>query len=135
MYAGSLEDRDALERTGQAIRAAFSRGDVDGILAYHHPEVIKALSWSNYLVGREAVRADLIRTLQRFHLDFEDNQVESTLFQGDTAVEQTVFAIKGTPKGEGDPFQFKGRTLVVYVRSATSPTGWASIRETIQPAS
>jgi hypothetical protein len=29
---------------------------------------------------------------------------------------------------------FRGRTQVVYVRYKRSPTGWASIREIIQPA-
>lgn len=55
-------------------------------------------------------------------------------FFGDTCVEQTVFAIRGEPAGDGQPFVFRGRALVVYVRSAESPTGWASLREIIQPA-
>ena len=73
-------------------------------------------------------------TLQRFNLEWKENRVESILIQGDTAVEQTVFAIKGTPKNGGEPFLFKGRAQVVYVRYKRSPTGWASIREIIQPA-
>jgi hypothetical protein len=56
------------------------------------------------------------------------------LIQDNTAVEQTVFAIKSTPKSGGEPYLFKGRTQVVYVRYEKSPTGWASIREIIQPA-
>jgi hypothetical protein len=57
-----------------------------------------------------------------------------SLIQGNTAVEQTVFTIQGTPKKGGAPFLFKGRAQVVYVRYKMSPTGWASIREIIQPA-
>jgi hypothetical protein len=63
-----------------------------------------------------------------------DNQVESLFINGNTVVEQTLFAIKGTPKGGGDPFVFRGRAMVVYIRYKKSPTGWASIREMIQPA-
>ena len=103
-------------------------------MAYHHPEVIKALSFHKYLVGRDAVAEDLRKTLQQFKLEFEENRVESLLIQGDTAIEQTVFAIRSTLKSGGESSLFRGRTQVVYVRYKKSPTGWASIREIIQPA-
>ncbi|GAB3782356.1 hypothetical protein GCM10028818_38040 [Spirosoma horti] len=133
-YAQSATDRASLEKTSQAIRAAFAQGDVATILSYHHPDVIKALSYTKYLNGRDAVKADLAGTFQGFTLAFEDNQVESLFIQGDTAIEQALFTIKGTPKIGGKPFIFKGRAQVVYVRYKQSPTGWASIREIIQPA-
>jgi ketosteroid isomerase-like protein len=133
-YAGSKSDRDALEKTSVAIRDAFARGDIDAIMAYHHPDVIKALSPQKYLVGRDAVKADLLGTFQAFQLEFIEHRVENTFFQGNTAVEESTFTIKGTPKNEGEPFLFKGRAMVVYVRYKKSPTGWASIREIIQPA-
>jgi ketosteroid isomerase-like protein len=56
------------------------------------------------------------------------------LLRGDTAIEQSVFTIRSTPKAGGAPVIFKGRAMVVYVRYAKSPTGWASLREMIQPA-
>jgi len=96
--------------------------------------VIKALGYNHYLVGRDALKADLQQSLQLNHLEFKESRVESVFFQGDTAVEESVFTIQGTPKNGGQPFQFKGRSLVVYVRYKHSPTGWASIREIIQPA-
>ena len=133
-YGQSNADRESLEKTSEAIRTAFARGDLDTIMAYHHPDVIKALSFHKYLVGREAVAEDLRKTLQQFKLEFEENRVESLLIQGDTAIEQTVFAIKSTPKSRGESYLFRGRTQVVYVRYQKSPTGWASIREIIQPA-
>jgi ketosteroid isomerase-like protein len=133
-YAGTSADRDSLAKTGAAIRAAFESGDIDAILAYHHPDVIKALGYNHYLVGRDALKADLQQSLQLNHLEFKESRVESVFFQGDTAVEESVFTIQGTPKNGGQPFQFKGRSLVVYVRYKHSPTGWASIREIIQPA-
>src|SRR5215471_1684958 len=52
-YAESNADRESLQKTGEAIRAAFAQGDVDRIMVYHHPEVIKALSFHKYLVGRD----------------------------------------------------------------------------------
>ena len=127
-------DRKSLEKTSEAIRAAFARGDIATIIAYHHPGVVKSLSYGNYLIGRDAVQGDIAATLQRFHLEWKENQVRSILIQGDTAVELTDFTIQGTSKNRGDPFLFKGRAMIVYVRYKDSPTGWASIREIIQPA-
>jgi len=132
-FAGSKNDRESLRKTGEAIRAAFARGDLDAVMAYHHPDVIKALAQDKYLVGREAVRADLAKTFSNFRLDFVNDRVESTFFQGRTAVEESLFTIRGTPLAGGAPFLFKGRSMVVYVRDRRSPTGWASIRELIQP--
>jgi ketosteroid isomerase-like protein len=134
-YMGSPEERESLKQTGDAIRAAFARGDLEAILAYHHPDVIKALSYQNYLVGIDALRANMRGTLQAVTLEFIENTVESTLFQNGTAIETSLFAIKATPKAGGTPSTFKGRSMVVYVRHAPSPTGWASIREIVQPAS
>jgi ketosteroid isomerase-like protein len=134
-YLGSPKQRESLKQTGDAIRAAFARGDVSGILAYHHPDVIKALSYQKYLKGIDALRQDLLSTLQSVNLEFIDNQVENTFFQGETAVEDSLFAIKINPKSGGTSSIFKGRSMVVYVRYAPSPTGWASIREIVQPAS
>jgi len=132
--AGSKRDQESLRKTGEAIRAAFARGDVDAVMAYHHPDVIKALSPDKYLVGGEAVRADLVKTFSSFRLEFVDDRVESTLFEGRTAVEESLFTIRGKPLAAGTPFLFKGRSMVVYVRDRRSPTGWASIRELIQSA-
>jgi ketosteroid isomerase-like protein len=133
-YVRSDTDRNALEKTSEAIRSAFASGDIATIMAYHHPEVVKSLSYGNYLIGRDAVQKDIAATLQRVHLEWKENQVRSILIQSDTAVELTDFVIQGTPKKQGEPFLFRWRAMVVYVRYKDSPTGWASIREIIQPA-
>lgn len=140
VYAQSDADRAAVLKTGDAIRAGFAAGDVTAILRYHHPEVEKALAFDKVLVGREAVAANLRETLGKFRLEFVENHIESLLMEGDTAVEQTLFTIRvsaaGTPAagGGGASYEYKGRTMVVYVRYAGSPTGWAVIREVLQPA-
>jgi ketosteroid isomerase-like protein len=101
-------DRNALEKTSEGIRAAFAGGDIATIMAYHHPEVVKSLSYANYLIGREAVQKDIAATLQRFHLEWKENQVRSILIQGDTAVELTDFVIQGTPKNQVSRFSSEG---------------------------
>jgi len=132
--ADSAGDRAAVVATGAAIRAAFAAGNVAEIMRYHHPDVRKALSFTNVEVGGDAVAAGLQDSLRQFHVEFVENNVESLLVEGDTAIEQTVFAIKATPLAGGQPSIFRGRTMVVYVRYKDSPTGWASIRELIQLA-
>lgn len=120
---------------GQIIRDAFSQEDLDKIKALHHPEVIKALGYTDIKMNREEVIQGIEGTLANYTLEFIENEVESILIQDDIAIEQTKFSIKGTPKKGGESFIFKGRTMVTYIRYANSPTGWATIREIIQPAS
>ncbi|WP_433964897.1 YybH family protein [Tunturiibacter gelidiferens] len=132
---GSPDQKESLRKTGAAIRSAFAKGDVDEILAYHHPEVIKALSYQNYIVGIDALRANLLGTFQAVKLEFIENTPETTLFHDGTAAEMSLFTIKSTPKAGGAPAVVKGRSMVVYIVHPASPTGWASIRETVQPAS
>jgi ketosteroid isomerase-like protein len=133
-HADLASDRAAVEATGAAIRTAFAIGNVAEIMRYHHPDVRKARSFTNVEVGGDAVAAGLQDSLRQFHVEFVENTVESLLIEGDTAIEQTVFAIKATPLKGGQPSIFRGRTMVVYVRYKNSPTGWVSIRELIQPA-
>ncbi len=95
----------------------------------------KLLSYDKQvLIGRDAVAADLRNTLSKVHLEFVGNQVESLIIEKDTAVEQTLFTIKATPIAGGEPLSSKAARWSSSVRYKPSPTGWASIREIIQPA-
>lgn len=128
-------DESQILKHGALIRQAFSKGDVETIKNLHHPEVQKALSYTDLKTGRNEVIKVIVDTLENYHLEFVINDVESILIAGDMAIEQTKFSIEGTPKSGGDSFVFSGRTMVTYIRYAKSPTGWATIREIIQPAS
>lgn len=130
---GTSEDRKALEQTSIEIRAAFAKSDLKAIISYHHPDVVKALGYKKFLNGRDAVETDLKATLENFTLNFKENDVESLLITGNVATEIALFTIEGTPKNGGKPFLFKGRAMIVYIRYKASSTGWASIREVIQP--
>jgi len=119
---------------GEVIRKAFSEGDIETIEALHHPAVVKALGYTDIKTGRDEVIVGIAGTLENYNLEFIANEVESILIDGNIAIEQTKFAIKGTPKKGGDSFIFKGRTMVTYLKYKESPTGWATIREIIQVA-
>lgn len=134
LHAQNPGTKDEILAHGQMIRDAFALGDVEKIRSLHHPEVVKALGYNDLKNGRAEVMEGLVGTLASFQLEFLENDVESILIKGDIAIEQTRFAIKGTPKNGGDSWVFKGRTLVTYIKYEESPTGWATIREIIQPA-
>lgn len=126
--------RQEILDNGQTIRDAFAAGDIEKIKSLHHPDVTKALNYTDIKNGREEVIDGLRGALQNFSLEFLENNVESIYIQDDLAIEQSRFSIKGTPKKGGEPFILKGRTMVTYIRYEDSPTGWATIREIIQPA-
>jgi protein subunit release factor A len=94
---------------------------------------LEPLRYGKTINGRQELKEDLVGTFEQVSVRWKENNVESLLIQGDTAVEQTNFAIEVSPKHGGDPSLFKGRVQVVYVRYSESPTGWATIREMIQP--
>ena len=132
--ADDKADKDAIETTNAAVRAAFARGDIPAILSYHHPDVTKALAYNKYLVGRKALEADLRSTFENYGLQFLQNDVEILSIHGDVATEQILFSVKGTPKKGGSPFLLRGRTMLILVRYDKSPTGWATLREIVQSA-
>ena len=123
-----------INATGQAVREAFKQGDVETIKLYHHPDVIKALSYNNLQVGREAVLLGLRETMTNFELEFLDEKEEEVFHhQGDIVIQQMKFALRLIPKNGDDPFVFRGRTLIVLQRYEKSPTGWVTLHEMIQP--
>ncbi|MEM9364215.1 MAG: nuclear transport factor 2 family protein [Bacteroidota bacterium] len=119
---------------GALIRTAFAKGDLETIKSLHHPEVIKALGYNDIKTGRKEVMQGLVSTLENYSLEFIKNDVEHILVEGNVAIEQTMFSIKGIPKSGGDSFVFSGRTMVTYIKYDKSPSGWATIREIIQSA-
>jgi ketosteroid isomerase-like protein len=131
---GSRADRLSLERTTQAIRDGFTRGDVAAIVALHRPDVVKYFGGANVVTGRQELQRGLFKTFRNVKMEFVEHRLESMVFLGDTAVETSIFTIKTTPKAGGSPTFGHGRAMVVYVKSKESPTGWQSIREMAQAA-
>lgn len=127
-------DRAALARTTKSIRDAFARGDVATIVKLHHPDVVKYFGGKNVVTGREELRKGLIATFRNVRMEFAGNTVESTVFNGNTAIETSIFTFRVIPKDGGKATLSKGRSMVVYVKYKGSPTGWASIREMAQAA-
>ena len=133
-YGETAEDRASLLKTTAAIRDAFARGDVEAIAALHDPAVVKYFGGANVVVGRESLKKGLGETFKNSRMEFIENQIESTLFHGDTAVETSIFSIRVIFKDGRAPIVSRGRAMVVYVKSISSPTGWASVREMAQAA-
>lgn len=126
------KDIEAFNKLRADLAQAFATGDVHTITAYHHPNVVKALAFNKLLIGRDANISELKGTLQSYSMKFMEHKIESFEIHGETATEISSFTIEGTPKGEGKPWVFKGRSMVLYIRYRESPSGWALIREMIQ---
>ncbi|GAB5475408.1 MAG: hypothetical protein Mars2KO_35070 [Maribacter sp.] len=126
--------RHQVAETGSALREAFKSGDLETIKMYHHPQVTKALSYTNLQKGREEVLRGLKETMANYELEFLDERAkEKFIYQGDLVIQQMRFALRLVPKNGDDPFVFRGRTLLVLQRYDESPTGWATLHEIIQP--
>lgn len=132
--SGTPADRESLKRTTAAIRDAFARGDIETILALHHPEVVKYFGGNNVMTGREMMRKQLTGWLRANKVEFVENTVESTVFNGETAIETSIFAIRDVPKNGNSATTARGRSMVVYIKYPQSPTGWVSLREMTQEA-
>jgi ketosteroid isomerase-like protein len=133
--ATGKNDDKAFEKLRSDLLNAFASGDTATIAAYHHPDVVKALAYNKFLVGRTAVINDLSSTLQYYTVKFTDHKIESFIIEENTATEISTFTIEGAPKNNtSKAFTFNGRSMVVYVRYDKSPAGWALLREMVQPA-
>lgn len=134
--AENLQDTKAIIQTNENIRVAFSDGDIAGILKYHHPQVEKVLSWSDHQIGHADMRKSLTGLFESYRIEFlgRADDMESLQILGGTAVMVAKFSVSGQPqKVAGQPFLFSGRTMIVYVRDAHSPTGWVTYREMVVP--
>ncbi|HSZ34885.1 MAG TPA: nuclear transport factor 2 family protein [Puia sp.] len=129
---GSSEDQAAFRKTKEAIREGFAKGDVEAVLALHHPDVMKYFGGKNIVSGREGLRKQLTDIFKYAKVEFVQNDVETTVFNGDAVIETCLYGIKTTPKNGDSARIFYGRSMVVYVKYKESPTGWASIREMTQ---
>lgn len=131
--ASGTADGAALAATSVGIREAFARSDVAAIARYHHPDITKSLAPDRFFSGQAALVADLRATFATVRLRFVTNDVERLDVCGDTAVEMTRYAVEVTPRAGGAAATVRGRAMIVYVRSATAPNGWLSLRELVQP--
>lgn len=122
-----------VEKTTQAIRAAYEAGDVEGAMKYHHPEAQKTIHYSIYQDSRDKVEQGLDQVARANELEFIfEGKPERYIVSKDMVVMQSKFTIELDPKNGGQKHVADRRILAVYVKSKMSPTGWARIHEIIQ---
>lgn len=114
----------SLEKATAAIRSAFEKGDAALVGQLHSPDVIKYFGGNNVVVGRDAVEKGAREWFQNSKVEFVENIIENTTFVGEIAIQTSIFSIKTTPKGGGDPSTGRGRSMVIYIQDKNSPTGW-----------
>ncbi|GIQ59970.1 nuclear transport factor 2 family protein [Flavobacterium collinsii] len=126
--------KKSLDKATLTIRNAFEKGDAELIVKLHSPNIEKYFGGSNVVIGRENLKKGLQDWFQNSKVEFIENTVESTIFNGETAIETVVFGFKTTPKNGGTSVISRGRSMVVYIQDKTSPTGWITLREMAQEA-
>lgn len=127
-------DKAALQKTKMAMGAAFARGDVAAIVALHHPDVVKYFGGDNVVTGRAALAKQLTAMFHVSKIELIKNQIESTEFNGNTAIETCIFAFRVTPVNGGKSSIARGRSMTVFAKYKDSPYGWVSLREMTQAA-
>jgi len=131
---GTEEEMKSLNKEITALGEAFAKGDAVMVARLHHPDVVKYFGGNNVVKGRDAVQKGAEEWFKNSTVEFVENIVESTVFNGETAIQTCIFSIKTTPKNGGEPVISRGRSMVVYVKDKNSPTGWLSLREMAQSA-
>ena len=131
---GTEEEMKSLNKEIAALGEAFAKGDAVMVARLHHPDVVKYFGGNNVVKGRDAVQKGAEEWFKNSTVEFVENIVESTVFNGETAIQTCIFSIKTTPKNGGEPVISRGRSMVVYVKDKNSPTGWLSLREMAQSA-
>ena len=126
--------RQSLDKATAAIRTAFEKGDASLVAQLPSPDIIKYFGGNNVIVGRGAVEKGAREWFQNSKVEFVENTVENTEFVGKIAIQTSIFLIKTTPKGGGKSSAGRGRSMVIYIKDKTSPTGWLSLREFVQEA-
>ena len=129
-------ERNDIIETNEAIRKGFVEQDIDAILMYHHPEVEKVFAWDDYQKGHTDMREALSQLFSNYKVSFrgEASEMESLKILDDSAVMIANFTLDGEPVADdGEPFTYSGKTMIVYVKSSTSKTGWVTLREMVVP--
>src|SRR6516162_5226396 len=126
--------KQSLEKATAAIRSAFENGDATLVARLHSPDVIKYFGGNNVVVGRDAVEKGAREWFQNSTVEFTESTVENTEFVGNIAIQTSIFSIKTTPKDGGKPSESRGRSMVIYIKDKSSPTGWLTLREFVQEA-
>src|SRR3954466_2680802 len=107
--AGSPEDQESFDKTKALIQEGFSKGDVKAVLALHHPEIVKYFGGKNVVTGIEGLRKQLTDLFSYAKTEFIENNIESTVYNGDAVIETSIFAIRSTPKNGDSTRVFRGR--------------------------
>jgi ketosteroid isomerase-like protein len=131
---GTDEEMKSLGKHITALLEAFAKGDAATVARLHHPGIVKYFGGNNVVNGRDDLRKGAEGWFKNATVEFIENIVESTVFNGETAIQTSLFSIKNTPKNGGKPEISRGRAMVIYIRDKDSPTGWLSLREMVQAA-
>ena len=108
-----ISGRHLDKKTKALILEGFTKGDVKAVLALHHPNVVKYFGGKNIVTGTEGLRKQLTDMFNYAKTEFVENNIESTIFNGDAVIrDEYYFAMKFIPKNGDSTRVFRGRSMV-----------------------
>jgi ketosteroid isomerase-like protein len=100
---GTDEEMRSLGKHITALLEAFAKGDAATVARLHHSGIVKYFEGNNVVTGRDALQKGAESWFKSATVEFVENTVESTVFNGETAIQTSIFSIKNTPKNGGKP--------------------------------
>lgn len=105
--------------------AAIERGDIDALKHLMADDIIVVHGNGRTLSGRDAVIADLARSMENFHIR-QSLEFEETIVVGDWAFDRTRVHTTITPRDGGMGKEFYSKTLTLLRRAVSGE--WAVAR-------
>ena len=118
------DDRKALDDMFKGYFEGLKRGDVESVVALYAEDAIQLPPSRDIVYGRKMIKESIEALVQ---LGFEESVFtgREIAVSGDVAYEMGNYTEKFRPKGK-EPFEFKGKYLLVLKRTAS---GWKIHRE------
>ncbi len=117
----------------EAVRAAVTRwmgsldaGNLEGVLACCHDEIVMANGGSPTATGITTMRERYAPRIENYEITSGWDE-EVLIVQGDTAIVVGRYTVAMRPKAGGDTQNIKGRVALTYVRSSSG--GWVILAD------
>ena len=124
--AAMAADRAAIDKLRSGYQSAFSSNDASAAAAYFTETAVSMPPNREALIGRQAITDDMVTMFEGMgaELTISSEEVEVA---GDWAFDRGTYAMKLTPKGDGDPMEDKGKYIVILEKQADG--SWKLARE------
>jgi uncharacterized protein (TIGR02246 family) len=127
-------DVDAIATAFEQAVAAVNAGDVEGMMAFYADDEVMMSPSEPPVSGKAAIRSMMEGQLAQNTVQLAVDPVE-TVVAGDLGVMRTHWAETATPRGEGEPAEYRGDWLIVWRKQADGTWRfWRDMYSMLPPA-